>query len=252
MAKSVRTITCCLIVMLGFMSSCSNRSKYPDELTPVMYNGLCGYVDLKGDFVIEPQFEEGDFFYDDVAMVMNDGNVGYINKKGEYVIEPQYRCGTLFGNDRAFVMRDEGATIECIDKKGNSRFPFPLARTIWCFEDGLACFSIPYYFKEGLSYGDSVIGFVDTKGVIHGEPEYNDCMSFREGLAAVQKNGRWGFVDKDGVVRIPFRYSSVGSFYEELSTAAEVNLWGAIDKKGEWVVKPQFDEMATSTRGVVL
>lgn len=80
MTKLSVSITCCLIAVWGLMS-CDKGSEYPDELMPVMYNGLCGYVDLKGDFVIEPRFEEGDNFYDGVAMVMSGGRVGYINKK---------------------------------------------------------------------------------------------------------------------------------------------------------------------------
>ena len=87
MAKSVRTIFCCLIVMLGVMSSCSNRSEYPDELTPMMQNGLCGYVDLKGEFDIEPQFDNPSYFFNNVAFVEKDGKLGIIDRSGRVVCD---------------------------------------------------------------------------------------------------------------------------------------------------------------------
>ena len=87
MAKSVRTMFCCLMVMMGFMSSYSNRSGCPDELTPVIYNGLCGYVDLKGEFDIEPQFDSPSYFFNNVAFVEKDRRLGVIDRSGRVVCD---------------------------------------------------------------------------------------------------------------------------------------------------------------------
>ena len=37
-------------------------------------------------------------------------------------------------------------------------------------------------------------------------------MDFYEGLACVQKDGKWGFIDKSGTVKIPFQFDSLSYF----------------------------------------
>lgn len=45
-------------------------------------------------------------------------------------------------------------------------------------------------------------GFVDKKGAVVIEPQYEDARSFSNGFAAVKKDGKWGFIDQSNKMRI--------------------------------------------------
>ena len=44
-----------------------------------------GYINRKGDFVIKPQFEKAEPFYQGLAQVFLNGQAGYIDKSGQFV-----------------------------------------------------------------------------------------------------------------------------------------------------------------------
>ena len=58
----------------------------------------------------------------------------------------------------------------------------------------------------------------DARGVLHYEvtvaPQYDYARPYYDGLAAVEKDGKWGFIDEAGEVVIPFRYDVAFSFCE--------------------------------------
>lgn len=87
-------------------------------------------------------------------------------------------------------------------------------------------------------------GFIDRDGQIAIEPTYQKAYSFRDGLAAVQKEGEWGFIDTRGRVVIEPQFVMVSSFSEGLAAFRDQRFtdpWGFIDKTGKVVIKPQFD-----------
>ena len=50
-----------------------------------------GYVNPKGNYVINPQFKSAEMFIEGLALVEdNEGNYGYIDTTGKYVIVPKY------------------------------------------------------------------------------------------------------------------------------------------------------------------
>ncbi len=82
--------------------------------------------------------------------------------------------------------------------------------------------------------------------------EYRRAWIFSEGLAAVQKNGKIGFINKEGKVVIPFRYPYHGNTLSEFifkngycAVADSLGKCGIINCKGEWVIKPEYDNIKT-------
>ena len=108
------------------------------------------------------------------------------------------------------------------------------------FQEGLACFNCAHSMK---------CGFVDVKGKIVIQPQYDFAGDFQEGLAAVLKNHCWSYIDKDGktAITLPINCSYAESFSEGLAAVAiggEDKLpqyikirngakWGFIDKTGQ-------------------
>jgi len=85
---------------------------------------------------------------------------------------------------------------------------------------------------------------LDRQGQVVIKPQFDDLdsfYSFSEGLAAVEKNGKWGFVDKEGVWVISPRFKSADAFKEGLAPAQVGDQWGYIDISGKWVIEALYE-----------
>ena len=88
-----------------------------DELTAVKKDGKWGFVDTKGNVVIESKFDYAYDFEDGCALVKLDGKFGYIDTKGNFVIEPKFDDAYNFSDGLAQVELD--GKWGFIDTKGN-------------------------------------------------------------------------------------------------------------------------------------
>lgn len=91
----------------------------------------------------------------------------------------------------------------------------------------------------------SKIGFIDNRGRVAIEPQFDSADDFSKGLAAVKVNHRYGFIDKTGRMVIEPQWQDAGSFLEGLARVGMVGMEdksGFIDKTGQVVIKPQFDD----------
>jgi hypothetical protein len=80
-------------------------------------DGNWGWFNSQGEVVIQPLYEEiMSFDYRDIAPVKQNGLWGYIDKNGVYVIDRQYNVAYPFFNDRALVKIDDNFVT--IDKNG--------------------------------------------------------------------------------------------------------------------------------------
>lgn len=198
-----------------------------DKLLPHTEDGsLYGYVDLSGEWVIEPQFDFADEFSEDLALVNVDEQYGYIDRAGEFVIEPQFIFATPFSEGLAAVTRDRKAGF--IDQTGEMviepRFDFANS-----FQEGLALVGV-----DGLS------GFIDSTGEYTIEPSFPFAADFSEGLAVVEVEGRYGYVDQTGKIAIEPVFDFANSFAEGLATVNVEDRMGYIDQTGELAIEPNF------------
>jgi hypothetical protein len=83
---------------------------------------LCGFVDNKGQIVIEPMFEGASDFSDGLALVQKSSNekIGYIDKTGKFIIQPNYDKANSFSDGLAavFINELEDSKHGYIDKTG--------------------------------------------------------------------------------------------------------------------------------------
>ncbi|MDE5870751.1 MAG: WG repeat-containing protein, partial [Muribaculaceae bacterium] len=95
------------IFMMPLIIGCSTEgsSDFDSSLIPVQVGERWGYINLKGEYVINPQFDMVAPFIGGYAWVMKGDKYGYINKKGEYAINPQYESVTSFSEGVAWVTR---------------------------------------------------------------------------------------------------------------------------------------------------
>lgn len=82
--------------------------------------------------------------------------------------------------------------------------------------------------------------------------QYRRAWVFSDGLAAVQKNGMIGFIDHKGDTVIDFKFPFHGNplsnfvFQDGRCVVADtLGHCGVIDKKGDWIIKPDYDNVST-------
>ncbi|MBI9037775.1 MAG: WG repeat-containing protein [Bacteroidales bacterium] len=115
------------------------------------------------------------------------------------------------------------------------------------FDDvGWFCFNMAAYRNNNL------LGYINDKGEIEIFAQYIECGQFtREGLAKVrnQKND-YGYIDKKGIVKIGFQFEYALSFHDDMAIIKNNNLFGAINKEGEIVIKPIYEDMYYYSEGL--
>ena len=228
-------------VLCGFVIILYGCIFAEDTLNPVSVDGeKWGYINRKGEYVINPQFEGADFFSDGLAKIKTrGGKTGYINKKGEYVISAIYANGTAFSDGLAFVVSDGGFPT-CIDRDGNQKFALNDANRITAFREGLAVF-----ITES---GER--GFVDKTGKTVINAQFESAYSFRGGFARIWREGVAGFIDKTGTIKINPQFKAVGNFYEDKAAFSDGKQWGYINTKGGYAINPQFDDAGRFSNGL--
>jgi hypothetical protein len=222
-------------------------------------DGRFGYLDFKGNIVIQPQFPWAEDFHEGLAHVQVsgsqlglDGKWGYIDRTGKIVIAPDYPR-MISDNDGDLSKFQEGlALVEpesesipprqgYIDKTGKLVIP---ARFTYAtpFSDGLAAVT------ESES-GETGWGFIDHAGNWVVPPTFEWAEGLQSGLAAVNRKQNCGYVDKSGsmIIHVPAPtgkddcVSSWGYFSDGLARQLFGARYGFIDKTGKVVIQPQFD-----------
>lgn len=195
-----------------------------------------GFIDLKGKWIINPQFENVKQFQDNgLAGVMLNGKWGWIDKTGKMVIEPKYDDIDDFKNGLAQVKLNDETYF--VDENGNQVDWHPAYNSY-----GLAQ-------TEKFDECDYIYGLVDRTGKTIIEPRFSYIGSFSNGLAPVKSNGTWdsdiycgyGYIDTTGKMTIAAIYDYAESFTQNGLARVEIRgKWGLIDTAGKNVIEPQF------------
>ena len=134
------------------------------DLTYARKGKKIGFIDTKGNWVIEPKFDKAKAFVKGLAPVAVGKKWGYVNTSGKIVIEPNYNDAEIFSEDGLAPV-----------KEGD-----------WGFIDTTGKLVIP------TNYAITAGGLGMFKG--------GDSKGFINGVARVKNNNKWGFIDKTGKV----------------------------------------------------
>ena len=238
-------------------------------------------------------------FHDGLLAIKRSDRWGFMDTKGELVIQLKYTKASNFENGHAVVYKGEKYYV--INKAGEETgIDMENVIKVQAFSDGLAPYyskdkkwgfigidgkvAIPAqykavgYFNNGIAWARSKkgkYGFIDKKGAWVLEPIYDTAKDFDKasGMARVKLKGKWGYVNKkgdflkvdtekwgdfkDGLAKgrknglIGF-YDNTGNWVVEPTlqgardfkngycAAKKDDLWGLINKEGEWVIEPQY------------
>jgi hypothetical protein len=183
-----------------------------------------------------------------------DGKAGYIDKSGRVVIAPRsdLAAGAEFRQGLAPL---KGQSGRFLDLHGNVVGSPPAAQTekaapIVHFTQQGACRALG---ECGLKLGCDFT-LVDRGGRALSSEVYQNALEFREGLAAVEKQGRWGYIDEAGKVIVPPRFAEVRSFFGGLARVrlTDEGSWGYIDHAGKMAIAPWFEFADDFAEGLAL
>ena len=113
---------------------------FKNGLAAVKINDRYGYIDLNGNFLIKPQFDDAKSFLDSGFAIVGVGlknfrKWGIINRKGEYIINPQFDF-IIHGTNDLFMVNIDGKW-GLIDSLGNFILK-PDFSDVWVYPNGIA------------------------------------------------------------------------------------------------------------------
>jgi len=134
-----------------------------EKITYVKKNDKVGFVDSKGNWIVEPTYDKERSFKNGLAPVCKDKKWGYINEGGEVIIPLRYRDAELFSDDGLAPIKSE-KLCGFIDRSGKE----VIAQKYVITTGGLSLFkkNVEKGFIDGLvrvKY-KKTWGFINTKG----------------------------------------------------------------------------------------
>lgn len=222
-----------LFILLLVLStlSCLGQS-LPNGLSFFYENGFKGIRTKDGKPLVPAIYDEIEAFENGRARAYREEKTGYLNLAGLEVIPVKFDFIDVFVDGRALAI--QGNTIGNIDESGRWKKKLEAAY-IGAFENGRAVVKIKdrwgllnnelkwivpakysslqdagfsyYIFGEGKRFG-----LLDENGHTYLKAEYDSIHPFVDGLARVQRKGKWGMYHQAARMQIEPRFDFIGEF----------------------------------------
>lgn len=216
-------------------------------LIPFRKGDLWGYADTNKVIVIPPTYHSTDLFRFNRGRIRMDSLYGYINKKGEKVINPQFLDARGFENGFGGTVANvkinsNDVNFSNIDSMGNS---CKIMRPGCGTKDTAELMGLRI-IEEGK------VGFVFKKvyrgalGELKIPVQYEDIKDNRMGLLYAKKDGKWGMINEKNETILPFEYDNImasTTFYaHQGGILVKDGLFGFVDTKGNILISPKYAE----------
>jgi hypothetical protein len=161
-----------------------------------------GYIDTSGEVVIRlPNASDVGYFSEGLAAV-KEGLYGFIDRSGHFVIEPRFLYAEEFSNGMAVVEAQSGYQI--IDTRGSVMATLEF-QTVKGLREERAAVSQGGLFAaldagaEDPYAADYGWGYIDETGDVVVPADLRMCWDYRGGLARIEdKNGKMAYIGLDG------------------------------------------------------
>lgn len=221
---------------------------YNGEVFPVKQEDGWQYVTPDGNKKIDisklENCQELGVLIGDVFKAKCNGRYGYYNKDIEEIVGGFEAASSM--NEGIAAVNSKGKW-KLLDGEGkqigkeykeiviNVRDIAYQSERIWVSDDGES-----YYM-------------IDSAGERIGGESVDNSRGFTvtEGMAAVERNGKWGFMDYQGDMVIEPQYEDARSFCNGYAAVKQGGRWGFINEQGTMVIEPQFSETKDFSNGNV-
>lgn len=182
----------------------------------------------------------------------DNGKWGFKNEKGAVVVAPTY----------AAIHESGFSDGLCAVSKKKPK----LGYYTWGFVDETGRLAIPcryYLLSKGFSEGKCPVlwapgpftlacAYIDKTGKTIIRTRYTYADSFLDGYAVtMDKNNYWKLIDQTGttITSFPADVTAVGNMHKGYFAGTVNGKVGILDTQGQWVVKPQYDEIMWGNEG---
>ncbi|MDX2303743.1 MAG: WG repeat-containing protein [Microscillaceae bacterium] len=182
---------------------------FPSEgISITLDNGRWGYLDVKTqEIILEAKYDWVYDFKEGRGRVRNQGLYGFVDRQGKFIVKPVFEDAYDFRNGRALV--SQNGKYMFIDLEGNKLFELD-GDKIYDFSEGLALlkkdgmygyidekgilvipaqFDMAYPFREGLAAIEinGKWGYINKKGQVAIALAWDNATSFSDGVATVTR-----------------------------------------------------------------
>ncbi len=215
--------------------------------------GLYGYVDEKGNFVIQPQYQKAYPFTNGVARVMADNQWVLINERGKRISKNGYQEIGEFRNGVAVVARREtgrqsGTLYGLISGKGQEVIPpvYPLLTP----DPNHNVFIVGREAATGKGSRSQIqLGVMNRKGDVVVPLQFVAIREQQFRVFAVKaEDEHWQAYNATGQRIFTGTYSDIKDFDDELATVKKEGRWGILHASGREVIKPNYRGIVKRSR----
>ena len=221
-----------------------------------------GYINRKGEFVVQPSYNQAGPFIGSLATVSFIKGTylfgGVIDQNGKLVAESFYPFDSLV--DRQEILREytnSKAPREQVPLQTRQGFAYVNRAGTIAIRD--PSFARGEEFSEGLSAvmlasaeGQGPWGYIDTTGRLVISARYREAHVFSGGLALVrEETERYGFIGKDGRWVIPPSFFEEARSFSDGRALIKLNgFYGYIDRQGNLAIRPKYVRAASFSEGL--
>lgn len=241
-----------LILPLFFLINCS--PSFWDDFEKIIPNAALevryGFVNAKGEWVIDPIYQSARDFSNGLALVSNRGKSFYIYKSNEVLGKVSFDEAGDFGLDGAIVkeagyygyIADNGSYI--IKPKYVQAYPI---HNGFALVNELGGSDFSYINLNSLN---PILNFSHSEDF-----EYSILKLGNSLFPYFCQEGKWSFANDLGEQIFPCQFDSVRSFSEGKAGVAKIQdsgeiLWGYINESGEPIVPYEYSEVSDYKNGL--
>jgi hypothetical protein len=198
---------------------------FTEGIAAFKLDGLWGFIDINNYPIIENKYRSVDSFSDGLAPVEGRDEIGYISYCGLLQFPPKqeqwFDRVCKFSEGVAWVHYFGVLFLIDISGKYVTNIGW---ESMWGKEFSEHLAVVQYNNKQG--------GFVNKDLEITIPFIYEDCKSFKDGMAPVKFGGKWGYINKGNKTILPFIYDDAEEFFGGLALVRHSDSYLYIDKKG--------------------
>ncbi len=224
-----------------------------------------GLIDNNGAEILAFEYDKIGEFSDSLALVAKDGKYGYVNTKGELVIDLKYDFQTeatvwgvfenghtkFFKKDKYGMLDSEGneifpAIFEDLGKYSDKELIAVKKRGKWGYADQNLRLALPYKYEltktfvEGRGKVKTEEGWmlIDEKGKSLLDSTYDE-IDQKDSLYFVRSNGKWGLLDHELKIILPLDYESIKPFQYRYLQLIKNGVITYFDPKFKMIISPK-------------
>lgn len=196
-------------------------------MAPVKFDDKYGFIDTKGNWYIEPEFDSVGVFYEGKATCYQNDKEGKIDFNGNLIVDYKFDFIGHFEDERALIFI--GDSINYIDPEGNlisDRFYFDGEG----FSEGLA----PVQLED-----DGKWGYLNKAGEVAIEFSYDYAQEFESKRASVDLGEFEFLINQQGQIldTVKFEYKK-----RKFPIIGSANVWklGKLNSRGDTIMQMKY------------